>query len=111
LGESYMDGDWDTGSLDGLLSRLMAARVDERVTGFATILDALRARLMNVQAGRRAFEVGERHYDLGNDLYHAMLGKRLVYSCGYWREAGDLDAAQEAKLELCCRKLGLKPGM
>jgi len=111
LGESYMDGDWDTGSLDGLLSRLMAARVDERVTGFAAILDALRARLMNVQAGRRAFEVGERHYDLGNDLYHAMLGKRLVYSCGYWREARDLDAAQEAKLELCCRKLGLKPGM
>src|SRR5690606_25587826 len=47
LGESYMDGDWDTGSLDGLLSRLMAARVDERVTGFAAILDALRARLMN----------------------------------------------------------------
>ena len=35
----------------------------------------------------RSFEVGERHYDLGNDLYRAMLGKRMVYSCGYWREA------------------------
>src|SRR5690606_19997397 len=61
--------------------------------------------------GRRALAVGEQHYDLGNDLFEAMLGKRLVYSCGYWREAGDLDAAQEAKLDLVCRKLELRPGM
>lgn len=111
LGESYMDGDWDAGSLDALLFRLLVARVDERVRGVAAVFDALRARLTNPQAGRRAFAVGERHYDLGNELYQAMLGARMVYSCGYWREAGDLDAAQEAKLDLCCRKLGLRPGM
>jgi len=40
-----------------------------------------------------------------------MLGKRLVYSCGYWNEAEDLDGAQEAKLDLVCRKLGLASGM
>ena len=40
-----------------------------------------------------------------------MLGRRLVYSCGYWSVARDLDAAQEAKLDLVCRKLGLVPGM
>ena len=40
-----------------------------------------------------------------------MLGRRLVYSCGYWRDAHDLDAAQEAKLDLVCRKLRLRPGM
>ena len=40
-----------------------------------------------------------------------MLGRRMVYSCGYWREATDLDAAQEAKLDLICRKLQLCPGM
>jgi cyclopropane-fatty-acyl-phospholipid synthase len=34
-----------------------------------------------------------------------------VYSCGYWNLATDLDAAQEAKLDLVCRKLGLAPGM
>ena len=111
LGEAYMDGDWDAASLDGLLSRLLAARLDERVQGFAAAFDALRARLANLQAGRRAFEVGERHYDLGNDLYAAMLGGHMVYSCGYWRTVRDLDAAQEAKLALCCRKLGLRPGM
>ena len=46
-----------------------------------------RARARTCRASARSFEVGERHYDLGNDLYRAMLGKRMVYSCGYWREA------------------------
>ncbi len=111
LGESYMDGWWDAGSLDGLLFHLLAARIDERVHGAGEIFDALRARLTNLQSPRRSGEVGRRHYDLGNDLYAAMLGGRLVYSCGYWRVAADLDAAQEAKLDLVCRKLRLQPGM
>jgi cyclopropane-fatty-acyl-phospholipid synthase len=111
LGESYMDGWWDAASLDGMLCRLLEARIDERVRGIATLLDGFRARLFNLQSRSRSFAVGERHYDLGNDLYSAMLGKRLVYSCGYWREAATLDQAQEAKLDLVCRKLGLQPGM
>jgi cyclopropane-fatty-acyl-phospholipid synthase len=111
LGDAYIDGWWDADSLDGFLVRLLEARVDERVRGLGAMLDGLRARLLNLQAVRRAFEVGERHYDLGNDLYAAMLGRRMVYSCGYWAHATDLDAAQDAKLDLCCRKLGLQPGM
>lgn len=111
LGEAYMDGWWDAASLDGLLLRLIQARLDERVHGIGEMLDGVRAHLFNLQRGRRSYAVGERHYDLGNDLYAAMLGRRLVYSCGYWRQADDLDAAQEAKIDLCCRKLGLRPGM
>ncbi|HVI60000.1 MAG TPA: cyclopropane fatty acyl phospholipid synthase [Luteimonas sp.] len=111
FGESYMDGWWDAESLDGLLFHLLSAHVDDRAHGLADLRDALRARLFNLQSGHRAFEVGQRHYDLGNELYRAMLGKRLVYSCGYWRTAGNLDDAQEAKLNLICRKLGLQPGM
>jgi cyclopropane-fatty-acyl-phospholipid synthase len=111
LGESYMDGWWNARSLDGFLERLMRAAVDQRVHGLAEAGDALLARLFNLQSRRRSREVGRRHYDLGNDLYAAMLGRRLVYSCAYWRDAADLDAAQEAKLDLVCRKLGLRPGM
>jgi len=110
LGESYMDGWWDANALDVFLLHLMRARVDERVHGLGEIADALRARLFNLQAGSGSYEVGRRHYDLGNDLYQAMLGKRLVYSCGYWAHADDLDTAQEAKLDLICRKLGLRAG-
>jgi cyclopropane-fatty-acyl-phospholipid synthase len=40
-----------------------------------------------------------------------MLGERLIYSCGYWKNASILEGAQEAKLDLVCRKLGLRPGM
>lgn len=111
LGESYMDGWWDAASLDGFLFHLLDARIDQRTHSLAELWDGLRAHLLNLQKGHRAFEVGERHYDLGNDLYRAMLGKRLVYSCGYWRQAENLDDAQEAKLDLICRKLGLRPGM
>ena len=111
LGESYMDGWWDVGSLDGMLARLLQSGIDQRVHGLGEIWDGLRAHLVNLQAGRRAYEVAEHHYDLGNELYAAMLGRRLVYSCGYWRHANTLDEAQEAKLDLVCRKLDLQPGM
>lgn len=111
LGESYMDGDWDAASLDGFMFRVLDARLDERVHGAGEIGDALFARLFNRQTRRRSREVGERHYDLGNDLYRAMLGRRLVYSCGYWRQADNLDDAQAAKLDLVCRKLHLQSGM
>ena len=111
LGEAYMDGWWDTPDLDGFLFRLLDTRLDERVGGFEDAWLHVKSRFLNLQRGRRAYEIGERHYDLGNDLFQAMLGKRLVYSCGYWKDATNLDDAQEAKLELIFRKLGLKPGM
>ncbi|MBU4141897.1 cyclopropane fatty acyl phospholipid synthase, partial [Patescibacteria group bacterium] len=59
----------------------------------------------------RAFLIGEKHYDLGNALYQNMLDERMIYSCGYWKNAKTLNEAQEAKLDLVCRKIGLKEGM
>ncbi len=51
------------------------------------------------------------HYDLGNDFYALWLDRRMVYSCAYFPTGGEtLDDAQEAKLELICRKLRLRPG-
>ncbi|MEY9847457.1 cyclopropane-fatty-acyl-phospholipid synthase [Streptacidiphilus sp. BW17] len=48
------------------------------------------------------------HYDVGNDFYRLVLGPSLVYSCAYWPPGTTtLEAAQEAKLDLICRKLGL----
>ncbi|MDE2090334.1 MAG: cyclopropane fatty acyl phospholipid synthase [Gammaproteobacteria bacterium] len=111
LGESYMQGWWDAQDLDGLIYRLLMANLEERVLTFDMLLGFLHARFFNLQKPARAFDVGRRHYDMGNDLYKHMLGKRLIYSCGYWEKAEDLDAAQEAKLELVFHKLGLKPGM
>ncbi|WP_062216430.1 cyclopropane-fatty-acyl-phospholipid synthase family protein [Streptomyces sp. NBRC 109706] len=51
------------------------------------------------------------HYDVGNDFYELVLGPSMVYSCAVWGpETADLQDAQAAKLDLICRKLGLRPG-
>jgi cyclopropane-fatty-acyl-phospholipid synthase len=71
----------------------------------------LAAKILNLQTPGRSYRVGEQHYDIGNALYERMLGRRLIYSCGYWREADNLDDAQIAKIDVICRKLGLEPGM
>jgi cyclopropane-fatty-acyl-phospholipid synthase len=55
--------------------------------------------------------VAHHHYDLGNDLYQAMLDPAMNYSCAYWKGAQTLAEAQLNKLELVCRKLMLGPGM
>jgi cyclopropane-fatty-acyl-phospholipid synthase len=61
--------------------------------------------------GRDAAAIAH-HYDVSNDFYALVLGPTLVYSCAVWAAEGTgLDTAQEAKLDLVCRKLGLGPGM
>ena len=51
------------------------------------------------------------HYDVGNDFYRLWLDERMVYSCAYFEHPGDtLDDAQDAKLDLVCRKLHLREG-
>jgi cyclopropane-fatty-acyl-phospholipid synthase len=52
------------------------------------------------------------HYDVSNDFYRIVLGPSMTYSCAVFGAAETtLEAAQAAKYELVCRKLGLRPGM
>jgi cyclopropane-fatty-acyl-phospholipid synthase len=112
LGESYMDCWWDAKALDQFFCKILAAELDKKVReNWRLAVTFLKARLLNPQRPSRAFKIGEHHYDIGNELYTAMLDKRLVYSCGYWKQASNLDEAQEAKLDLICQKLGLNRGM
>lgn len=111
LGESYMDGDWDAEHLDDFFHHILDAQLDGYIRPWRMALFSLRARLLNLQNCHRAWQVGKRHYDLGNAFYQEMLDPRMTYTCGYWKNAEDLAQAQEAKLDLICRKLGLKPGM
>ncbi len=111
LGEAYMDGWWDADSLDEFFYRLLSHGIAKRIQPLRLIFHALRVRLLNLQSTRRSWQVGEAHYDIGNDLYQAMLDRRMTYTCGYWAEAQTLEEAQEAKLDLICRKLQLEPGM
>jgi cyclopropane-fatty-acyl-phospholipid synthase len=111
VGESFVDGWWDCDALDQMIDKVTRADLPSVLAkSWVLVANTVRARLFNLQAAR-AFEVGERHYDVGNDLYRAMLGPRMVYTCAYWKDADDLDAAQEAKLDLVCRKIGARAGM
>ena len=111
LGESYVDDWWDCGQIDAMITRLLRCNIQSRLKPSFTLLSQIiYSKVINLQSKRRAFQIGEVHYDLGNDLYQAMLDRRLTYTCGYWQEATNLDQAQEAKLDLVCRKIGLKSG-
>jgi cyclopropane-fatty-acyl-phospholipid synthase len=110
--ESYMDGDWDCDQIDELLNKFIRADLGRYIKDNKSLIWTLgKAKIMASAKKNKAFEVGEVHYDTGNDLFEAMLDKRMVYTCAYWKNAKNLDEAQEAKLDLICRKVGLKKGM
>ena len=113
LGESYMDGWWDCEALDQFFERILEDRLDKKVktNTIQFLLVMLKAKIINAQKRSKAYVIGERHYDIGNNLFSVMLDRGRNYSCGYWKKAKTLDNAQEAKLDLICRKIGLKSGM
>ena len=112
LGESYQEGWWDANQLDEFIAEVQALDLRSLVRPRpALTLRILKAQARNRQTVRRARRNAGAHYNIGNDLYERMLDDRMIYSCGYWRRAADLDEAQEHKLDLICRKLRLEPGM
>ena len=111
VGESYMDGWWDVEALDEFFTRVHRLELHRQVMTPEVLWLALKGRIFNRQTRSRSRAVAEEHYDLGNDVYQAMLDRRMQYTCAYWPGASTLEQAQENKLNLICRKLGLRPGM
>lgn len=119
IGESYMDGDWDSNQLDETVARIATAQLDRKIKKSPTLIAyILKNKLLNTANKSGAQKVAHIHYDLGNELYERMLDPDLNYTCAYWKDlpAGRQDTrtlheAQNAKLELICKKLHLKKGM
>jgi cyclopropane-fatty-acyl-phospholipid synthase len=111
LGEAYMEGAWDAEQLDEFFSRLLGSRLTDNIQPLRLLRHVLAAKFLNRQNIKRSRQVGKIHYDLGNDFYEQMLDSRMTYTCGYWADADDLEQAQQAKLDLVCKKLQLRPGM
>lgn len=108
LGESYMDGWWDCDDLDEFIFKVLKADLEHKISPLKFIFPVIKSKLFNLQNKSRAAKDVGSHYNLGNVLFKNMLDKRMNYSCGYWKDADNLDAAQEAKLDLVCKKIGLK---
>jgi cyclopropane-fatty-acyl-phospholipid synthase len=111
VGESYMDGWWDVADLNEFFYRMHCVQLASHVRSLEMLLLGVKSALFNLQKKSSATQVARQHYDIGNDLYRIMLDKNMQYTCAYWKNADNLDAAQEDKLHLVCRKLQLKPGM
>jgi cyclopropane-fatty-acyl-phospholipid synthase len=114
LGEAYMDGWWDVEDVPDFFYRILSKGIThDSLLTLPLVLSWIKARFLNLQSSSRSKEVAEAHYDIGNDLYKAMLDSRMTYTCGYWSgnpKAQNLEEAQEAKLDLVCKKLHLKGG-
>ncbi|EGG14979.1 hypothetical protein DFA_09799 [Cavenderia fasciculata] len=111
LGESYMDGWWECKRLDLLSYRILKNKI-ELPTNWSDIFRIAIQYVYNLESKARALIVGSKHYNTGNDIFEATLDPMYMqYTCGYWKDAKNLDESQEHKLRLVCEKLGLKPGM
>lgn len=111
LGESYMDGWWDAGDLAEFFNKVLVGRVAEKLKITPNLIwQIAQAKLLNMQSIERSRRVAQMHYN-ETDAYKASLDARMTGSCGYW-PAGvtNVDQAQEAKLDMICRKVQLKPG-
>jgi cyclopropane-fatty-acyl-phospholipid synthase len=112
FGEAYVDGWWDCEALDVMCCCAIRARIEERFASSLRDLFAFTISLLsNRQSRRRACQVGETHYDLGNDFFQAMLDPWMQYSCALFGKGDDLAAAQRRKLEMICQRLQLQPGL
>ena len=107
LGESYQEGWWSANQLDEFLAVAQETNLKRRRAAIAGAAETGRPEPLRQPPERtgRAKKNARAHYDIGNDLFERMLDKRMIYTCAYWRDADDLDSAQEAKLDLICRKL------
>ena len=108
MGESYMDGDWECEALDQFFAKVLRVGLNRKVISSPGIMARMLAHFLNPQSLRRSRRVAEVHYDLGNDFYQEMLDPRMQYTCAYWKASDTLADAQEAKLDLICRKLQLR---
>src|SRR6266513_90803 len=91
FGESYMDGWWDCAALDQMCFRALRSHLEERMRiSFREAIDVVAAIILNLQTKGRVRAVAQRHYDLSNDFFQAMLDPAMQYSCAYFRETDDL---------------------
>ncbi len=114
LGETYVDGLWETDDLVALIR--IAARELHDLDGIRGAIARPRGLLHRVRSlvpentRTRARQHNAAHYDLGHDLFAAFLDERMMYSCAYFpAEGASLEEAQLAKLERICAGLELGP--
>ncbi|MES2919950.1 MAG: cyclopropane fatty acyl phospholipid synthase [Verrucomicrobiota bacterium] len=112
LGDMYVDGVWECEDIAGFFHRCLSSGLNARFYhAMPNVLQYWAGRLLNRQTKPRAARDIASHYNLG-PVFEITLDPTMAYTCAYWKEGvSNLAEAQFAKYDLCCRKLGLEPGM
>ena len=110
FGESYMENWIDCENIDEFVART-AKHLSSNINKKNIFLLNLIARIKVLGSKNNSHKIGSFHYDIGNELFTHMLDPYMIYSCGYWEQADNLNQAQLDKLELICRKMQLTSGM
>jgi len=115
LAEAYVDGQWDSPDITGLLRLLAANREQLKKAVYGSWGSLLAARVRhwlnsNSRSGSKRNIMA--HYDLGNDFYKLWLDPSMSYSSAVYREAdeGSLETAQRAKYRRILNCLKAAPG-
>ena len=88
VGDAYVDKRWDCKDLSQMMTRIFQADITNKINvNIFSIALWLKCNIANLQLGKKAYEIGERHYDKGNELFKRMLDSRMTYTCGYWKNA------------------------
>jgi len=137
LGESYLDGQWETDDLLTFFEKCFQSKLsfNKGFNMIAKVMHSLPLLTLNMQTKGLCRKDISSHYDIGNDLFRLMLDRSMNYSCGYWEKnvfldpndgnnnsdsefkvntntlCSSLDEAQMNKMLLIGRKLNLKPNM
>lgn len=114
IGESYMDGWWDCERLDEMFFKIFSAQklIVSHIQTPETLAMIFLGKMLPHGSLLRSHEIGEHHYDIGNELYVRMLDPYMMYSCGVWEDdVQTLADAQQTKLKRLCEKLQLEAGM
>ena len=110
LGDAYLNGWWECSAISGLILRILKSGIHLHVPRVDVLLRKLRYGLLDVQDRTHSKRVAEVHYDEDSHIFEMLLGKTNNYTCGRWKGVSTLDAAQEQKMDLLCRKAELGSG-
>lgn len=115
IGETYINGEWDyNGDLELFIEKLYnISSQDKKIIykNFRTLLRYINSIIFNNQNIKRTKNEISIHYNMSNEIFSLMLDNNLQYSCGYWKNANNLEDAQLHKLDLICRKLKLEDNL
>ncbi len=108
LGDSYIEGKWDSVKIDDIIFRILSSGIYQKIGVFYDLFREIKSRVFNLQDKEGSKKVINEHYNIPAEFYAAILDPYCQYTCALFDDTSDLNQAQINKMELICRKLGLK---